>query len=210
MASAAASCIAVAVALGVLRRLVTVVDDGHGAADHGLPLDAGGISVGAQLADFELSEPVRASSTDVPTSISFFGLLTVPRIVILTRHGCSGCEKLIKALNDSPTPMSWMNIVVVIDPESPVAGLVESTMRRGVRFLVQHGSVASIAFQHRASPHTFAVIPSGIVVDKVMTDDVATLAGLAADALQLRPPTSGQPSALKLTVQAQPGREVIR
>lgn len=210
LVSASASCVAVAVALGVLRRLVNAVEHGHGPAEHGVPLDAGGISVGAQLPDFELSELVFEGTTVAPGSVPFYGLLTVPRIVVLTRDGCAGCEKLINSLNDSPAAVSWMNIVVVIDPESPVDGLIESTMRRGVRILVQHDSAASTAFQHRASPHAFAVTPSGVVIDKVVTDDVDTLAALARDALHLRPATSGQPSSSQSEARAQRGREVIR
>lgn len=210
LVSASASSVAVAVALGVLRRLVNAVEHGHGPAEHGVPLDAGGIIVGAKLPDFELSEPVHEGTTAAPKSVPIYSLLTVPRIVVLTRDGCAGCETLIQALNDSPAPVSWMNIVIVIDPGSAVEELIESIQRRGVRILVQHDSAASIAFEHRASPHAFAVAPSGIVVDKLVTDDVDTLAAMAAEWLLLRPTTTGQDQSSKVTAQAQPGREVIR
>lgn len=211
LVSAIASCVAVAMSLGVLRRLVNAVEHGHGAAAHGsIPLDAGGVSVGTKLPNFELHEPDREGTPDTSSSVSFYRLLTVPRIIVLTRHGCSGCERLIKALNEAPGPVDWMNIVVVIDPETPISSLIESTRQRGVRFLVQQDSAASHAFQHRASPHAFAVAQAASVVDKVVTDDVDTLAALAAGALHLRATTNEQTSSSESVSRAQLGREVIR
>lgn len=100
-----------------------------------------------------------------------------------------------------------MNVLVIIDPESPVSSIIESTMRRGVRFLVQQDSAASAAFQHRASPQAFAVAQSGVVVAKAVTDDADALAALATEALQLRPTPN---ESLSSPESPQRGREVIR
>lgn len=108
LVSAAAACVAVVVSLGVLRRLVTAVENGHGAPEVGLmPLDGGGISVGTQLSDFDLSEPIRIGTHETSGPLTFYSLLTSPRIIVLTRHGCSGCENLIKARRSTILTNPW-------------------------------------------------------------------------------------------------------
>ena len=156
----------VAVVLGLLRRVNTVLDAAEKRlAESMVGPGAGGAPPGTTITPFEA-----ALNGATVSSQQLF-----PGVFVFMSTGCEPCKRLARELGKIGERVDNVPIYVVFE-DTPLAR--EFPLPANVRVLYQRQGVVSAAFDSTATPQAFAVDEAAVVVER-------TIPGTAKDVREL-------------------------
>ena len=156
------------VLLGLLRRIVPVLERAEQRIGQGGPLDLG-LSPGSTVGSFPVSRVDGEPAT-------FPELLDTTSIALLLEASCEPCRHLLAGLPESDDATVEIPLKVLLEDTAEARELVDGVP---VDVLYVRDRAAARAFQTSATPHAFTVEPGGLVLEKRVPSGVGDLRAMA-------------------------------
>jgi hypothetical protein len=155
------------VLLGLLRRIVPVLERAEQTIGQGGPLDLG-LSPGSTVGSFPVSRVDGEPAT-------FPELLETTSIALLLEASCEPCRHLLADLRESRDAVE-VPLKVLLEDTAEARKLVDGVP---VDVLYVRDRAAARAFQTSATPHAFTVDPEGLVLEKRVPSGLGDLRAMA-------------------------------
>lgn len=158
---AAVVAVQTAVVLGVLRRVIPLLDDSPQSAE----LELGGLPLLSKVAPLDLTD-------QHGERVQFPALVAETTIVLLMENSCIPCRTLSGSIGRSRDLASELPIVAILDGDESTRAFA---LPDWVNVLYGERSAVATAFGTSATPFAFVLDPAGVVIERGVANDRADL-----------------------------------
>jgi hypothetical protein len=145
-----------AVVLGVLQRVLPVLENAERRVAASSVIDGGGLPLLSQVPDFKISAPDGGVT-------SFTAELAGTSLFLLLSTHCDPCRHLAAELAHAGSDIDGVPVIALVDTSRPGK---ELQLGRATQFI--HAGEAAAAFQSTVTPHVFLVHETGRVLERLI------------------------------------------